>query len=184
MVNKTERMLADYDQCVSCDDSNECTLVQFYKQRTEYLEDLVRKYKFDYLTGLMGKLDYEDKIGKLFEEYKLADQKFFFVMIDIDDLHNMNRMYGYHYGDEVIKRTAKKIREYFEFHQVYRISGDEFIILVRSYHITREEIEADLDNVDDITYVIETVGGFTCQKHLFKCADKKLTLKKKEKKRV
>lgn len=46
-----------------------------YKDRLTYLEELVRKYKFDYLTGLMGKRDFMDKSNILFEEFRFANIK-------------------------------------------------------------------------------------------------------------
>lgn len=182
--SKKVKLVEYTEKKVSCKDFDDCALMQFYKERTEYLEDLVKKYKFDYLTGLMGKIDYTEKVGYLFEEYKFADQMFFFVMVDIDNLHNMNRMHGYHYGDEIIKDVARQLRNHFEFHQIYRVSGDEFVLLIRSYYCSEEDLKNRLNTIENITYVIETPEDYTNPKHIFKTADMKLTEMKNARKRM
>ncbi len=178
MTNKKKEIDNKATDKMPCNDLSHCELGQFYKERTEYLEDLVKKYKFDFLTGLMGKLDYTEKVNMMFEEYRFAEQDFIFVLIDIDNLHNLNRIEGYHYGDRMIQDLSSSLLSHFEFHQVYRVSGDEFAVLIRNYQMTEADIATKLDGIKGITYVIDSAKGYTNPKHMFKAADKKLTEKK------
>ena len=161
-----------------------CNITSLYKERIEYLEKLVKKYKFDYLTGLMGKADYLEKMDRLFEEYNLADQEFYFGIIDINNLHNINKIKGYQYGDEVIRKTALKLKELFQFHQVFRIGGDEFVILIRSYQSSIEEVIKKLECVENISFIVENIKHYENPKHMFKILDSKLTENKIKEKRI
>lgn len=181
---REESMIEDDVGCLANLDPHDCGLVSFYRDRVEYLEQMVRKYKFDVLTGLMGKQDYLHRIENLFEDYKFSNTPFFFGLCDINNLHNINRKHGYHVGDGVIKRVATDLERFFQFHQIYRISGDEFAVLIRSYHITLDEIERKLHTIDDITNVVESSAGYESPRHMFKALDSKLTEKKKSEKRI
>jgi diguanylate cyclase (GGDEF)-like protein len=162
----------------SCETLQSCEAVQHYKERLEYLESLVRKYKFDYLTGLMGKRDFMEKFDTKFEEYKFASESFYLVLIDINNLHNINRKEGYYVGDKVIKNVATRLLDLFEFHQVFRISGDEFVVLIRSYHLDESKLISDLDTIPNITYYCQKSTDFVSPKHMFKYVDRQLTDKK------
>lgn len=163
-----------------CNSENICDTVSHYKERITYLESLVRKYKFDYLTGLMGKRDFIEKFDRVFEEYKFADEQFFLVLVDINNLHNINRMQGYYKGDMIIKDVGAVLLKKFQFHQIFRISGDEFALLIRCYHITEEELIKQLDDIDKITYYIQQTENFTSPKQMFKYTDKQLSEKKQK----
>lgn len=180
MENKEQEVLFNK----TCDTMHECEPVAFFKERIEYLEALVRKYKFDYLTGLMGKQDFLDKFDGLFEEYKFADEDFILVLVDINNLHNINRQKGYYAGDQVIKSISEQLKSFYQFHQLFRISGDEFAILIRSYHCTQDELKSTLDKIDGITYEMDDAAGYTSPKHMFKMVDAKLSQKKTSEKRI
>lgn len=168
-----------YDECL-----NKCDELVYYKERTSYLEKLVKKYKFDYLTGLMGKIDFIEKLDKLFDDFEFADEEFIFILIDINDLHNINRKYGYHSGDLVIKQVAAHLQKYFQFHHLFRISGDEFAILIRSYHLDEKPIIKHLDALDKITYYIGKSPDYQNAKQMFKEIDSELSKKKETFKRI
>lgn len=170
--------------CLANLDLHDCGLVSFYRDRVEYLEQLVRKYKFDVLTWLMGKQDYLHRIENLFEDYKFANTQFYFGLCDINNLHNINRKHGYHEGDTVIKHVAADLERFFQFHQIFRISGDEFAVLIRECNLSLDEIERKLHAVDNITFVVESSAGYESQRHMFRALDSKLTEKKKSEKRI
>ena len=161
-----------------CKDIDKCEPIEFYKERIEYLETLIRKYKFDYLTGLMGKQDFNDKFDRVFEEYQFADKPFHLAIVDIDGLHNLNRTKGYFAGDTLIKSVAKQLESLFHFHQIYRISGDEFVVVVRDVLTSKEEMVEKLEQLESITYAIATSTGYTSPKQMFKLLDAELSKKK------
>lgn len=155
--------VVDDEVCASNTKIHSCELVAFYRERVEYLESLVRKYKFDFLTGLMGKRDYTNRIDNLFEDYKFTNAEFFFALIDINDLHNVNRKNGYHEGDNLIKSVATKLETFFQFHNIFRIGGDEFAILIRGHSTTVDEIFKNLETIESITFVVESSKGMIAQ---------------------
>lgn len=174
----------DEISCPANLDTHDCGVVSFYRDRIEYLEQLVRKYKFDVLTGLMGKQDYFHRIESLFEDFKFSNSKFYFGLCDINNLHNINRKFGYHEGDNVIKRVAADLERFFQFHQIFRISGDEFAVLIRACHLSQDDIERKLHTIDDITFVVESSEGYESPRHMFKALDAKLTSKKTSERRI
>ena len=187
MADKKEKPVESFE-CQFMSESTCCEMdtMEFYKERVTYLEKLVKRYKYDMLTGLMGKRDFSAKFDRLFEECKFANEKFYFVLIDIDNLHNLNREKGYHEGDKVIKSVADNLIEQFEFHQCYRISGDEFAVLVRAYHCDEAEMNEKLKTVKNSTWVLgkSCDGEFINPKHLFKYTDTQLTKKKGDRRRI
>ena len=169
---------------LGCKNEHTCELVSYYHERIEYLESMVKKYKYDYLTGLMGKLDFTDKFDRLFEEHQFGDQGFAIAIVDIDGLHNKNRLEGYVAGDNLIKKVANDLKKSFAFHQVYRISGDEFIVACRSDICSEENIAIKLEEIDDVSFIVRKAEGYTCPKHMFKSIDRELTEKKNNRKDV
>jgi diguanylate cyclase (GGDEF)-like protein len=170
------------DTFADCDTAHTCSTVGYYVERIAYLENLVKKYKFDHLTGLMMKADFEDKFDRVFEEYQFADMPFHMAIIDIDGLHNTNRQKGYHAGDQLIRNVAHQLQELFSFNQVYRISGDEFVAIARQSVISFEDFEKAVDKIENVTVYVDGSNGYTSPSHMFKAIDKKLADKKAKKK--
>ena len=48
---------------------------------------------------------------------------------DLNGLKYVNDTFGHEYGDKVLVRLAEVMKQYFPEDQIYRISGDEFIVL-------------------------------------------------------
>jgi len=92
------------------------------------LESLVEFYRYDALTGLKTRKDFDKDIEELFNRKKNATV----CVIDLDNLHNINRIEGYCKGDEYILKNIDKLITVFNKENVYRIGGDEFAIIVKS----------------------------------------------------
>ena len=175
------------------DDNNEfevkgcehtCEIINEYVERISYLENLVKKYKFDHLTGLMLKADFSEMFDRVFEEYRFAELNFTLAIVDIVGLHNVNMTKGVHAGDELILGVVEKLKEQFNFHQIYRIGGDEFAIIVRESELSNKEINEKLSTIDNIKYVANSSNQYTSPKHMIKSIDKELSnlkLKSREK---
>ena len=58
------------------------------------------------------------------------------MSIDINGLKFINQQYGFGYGNETIKSIANCLRMFFDEKEVYRLSGDEFLVI--SGNITRK----------------------------------------------
>jgi diguanylate cyclase (GGDEF)-like protein len=53
--------------------------------------------------------------------------------VDINNLHEINRIYGHEAGDDVIMNVSKLIRFYYTGSKIFRIDGDEFVIVTSGY---------------------------------------------------
>lgn len=111
----------------------------------------------DDLTGLLNRnslVDYLDKV-------KAKDLKSLGALsIDINGLKNFNKEFGREYGDEVVIRVGEVLEEYFRSAEVYRLTGDEYLVLVEntSYENFTKQIYAAHTKLDNISLGLVSVG--------------------------
>ncbi len=89
------------------------------RQQLEYLSYT------DTLTGLFNRNKYMQKIEEL-EHNSLNSIGVLYV--DINGLKRMNDVYGHSYGDSILQNVSRILCAHFE-NDVYRVGGDEFIVL-------------------------------------------------------
>lgn len=99
----------------------------------------------DSLTDVWNRTRYK-KILKQFE--RETPEKLGIVYTDINGVKEANDLYGHFYGDKMIIHTARVINELFP-ECVYRIGGDEFVILCTnlSYRSFTQRIDQLYDRV-------------------------------------
>lgn len=115
-----------------------CALIcMTIRQVNEILEDrtgdriLEELAYMDVMTKLGNRSAYEMRLQKLQETMSLG-QELSAVMADLNGLKKVNDTLGHKAGDEMIKGCAKCLQEAFcGFGEIYRIGGDEFLILLR-----------------------------------------------------
>lgn len=78
----------------------------------------------DSLTGLLNRNSFVDYSRSLREESLIS---LGVVSVDINGLKRMNSRYGNRFGDEMVRRTARCMKEAFAGGSVYRFAGDEFL---------------------------------------------------------
>lgn len=88
--------------------------------------ELTMERDFDGLTGVKNRMAFERESGELLEK-KL---EFWTVMCDLNNLKEVNDQYGHLAGDEYIRFAVSAIQDTFHAGTVYRIGGDEFVILI------------------------------------------------------
>ena len=96
----------------------------------------------DTLTGLKNRRAYENEIDSL----KKADWTGV-IFLDLNGLKETNDKQGHKAGDAMICRFAQLLRNYYMTDCIFRISGDEFVVLCtdrtifeEQYHAMRKEI--------------------------------------------
>ena len=67
-------------------------------------------------------------------------------IFDCNDLKKINDEYGHDKGDIYLKTASRTIKIVFQNHQVYRIGGDEFAIILEN---------EDCDNIDSLVKTFE-----------------------------
>ena len=104
--------------------------------------DAARETAFkDPMTGAKSKTAYlqrEKEINTAIEEE--TQEKFAVVVCDVNGLKKINDTLGHKAGDEYIKKAFHMICDIFQHSPVYRIGGDEFVIILtgRDYVIRKE----------------------------------------------
>lgn len=84
----------------------------------------------DPLTHVKNKTAYNRAILALNEDMARGQAKFGLVMFDLNDLKHINDTYGHEHGDEYIINSCRLICQVFKHSPVYRIGGDEFVVLL------------------------------------------------------
>ena len=104
------------------------------RQEQEYARNLTAARKMatiDSLTGIKNKhayVQWEEKINEDIEEGK--QEPFAVVVCDINNLKVVNDLYGHKEGDVCIRNACAKICGIFSHSPVFRIGGDEFVVLL------------------------------------------------------
>ena len=104
------------------------------RQEQEYARNLSAARKMatiDSLTGVKNKHAYVQWEEKINEEIRKGTQEPFAVVVcDINNLKAVNDLYGHKEGDACIKNACSKICRIFSHSPVFRIGGDEFVVLL------------------------------------------------------
>jgi diguanylate cyclase (GGDEF)-like protein len=80
----------------------------------------------DQTTGLQNRNAYE-RIFADIQSRTFASLSCVFV--DVNGLHEVNNKYGHEVGDQMLKIVADALLNEFPFRQVFRIGGDEFVVM-------------------------------------------------------
>lgn len=97
------------------------------QQQASALSELATK---DSLTGVRNKTAFDERARFLEQGLAEGDQDFGLVMVDLNNLKTINDTYGHDKGDIAIKNTCKMVCSIFAHSPVYRIGGDEFVVVL------------------------------------------------------
>ena len=104
----------------------------------------------DVMTGLRNKRGYELEIERIEADYKENGQPYGVVMIDMNDLKKINDTFGHEHGNEAIIRLANLICDIFMHSPVFRIGGDEFVVILeKSSYEERDVLVTDFLEAND-----------------------------------
>lgn len=69
-------------------------------------------------------------------DMKKVDNRYSLIMIDIDNFKSINDTNGHLYGDKVLQQLAEILQKAVDSDgKVYRIGGDEFVLIVRRFKV-------------------------------------------------
>jgi len=95
------------------------------KQQEEFIKYLA---EHDSLTGLYNRR----KFREILDNELANNRKGALFLLDIDDFKNINDILGHVYGDELLKRFAKVLKDMVNENIIaFRFGGDEFLILLK-----------------------------------------------------
>ena len=104
-----------------------------WEKKAQQERDLARSVAFtDSLTGVKSKHAFAVQEGAM--ETQITDGEnleFGVIVCDVNGLKQINDTLGHKAGDEYIRAACKMLCEYFKHSPVYRVGGDEFVVLLR-----------------------------------------------------
>jgi diguanylate cyclase (GGDEF)-like protein/PAS domain S-box-containing protein len=99
------------------------------KESEQHIQSLAY---YDVLTGLPNRTLLHDRLGQLIAESHRDKHKFALLFIDLDRFKYVNDSMGHAVGDKLLQVVSLRLQECVrEVDTVSRISGDEFIVLLR-----------------------------------------------------
>lgn len=93
--------------------------------RINMINETIEVAETDGLTGCYNRVYLDMKKG----EYTNSSN-IFIIFIDVNNLKKMNDIYGHEAGDNLIKSAANHLRYWSKFGDVYRLGGDEFMVVI------------------------------------------------------
>lgn len=105
-------------------------IVVFQNDKASYMigciNEIGARQKADNVSGLLG----QSSMQSFLQTFSSISPNGFMLRIGLDDFKEINEKLGFEYGDMILKKTAECISDCMSVgQQVYRIVGDEFVIL-------------------------------------------------------
>ena len=109
------------------------TLFDSYPAIIPLVKRICAEFGAEYmLTGLKNRRGYEQILSEL-----NGDEAIGTVFCDLNSLKEVNDNLGHETGDRLIQKFAGILKESFPQDHVYRISGDEFVVIVRNVDVVQ-----------------------------------------------
>lgn len=176
------------------------TLINNFKKTVEYLREYIGYINglayIDNMTGVKNKTAYAEAVARLEKHIDNKQENFGVIVFDINDLKIVNDNYGHEAGDELIIGSCRVICRTFVHSPVYRIGGDEFVVILENEDFENiEKLMKELtDNVEkanknkETKFNISIAAGYVpysseidnCYSDVFKRADEKMYINKSE----
>ena len=110
-----------------------CATIRDIMEQKKLHQKLHKLAFYDVVTGLPNRFYFHEELVKAIEHAKnRTDVKIGVFYLDLDYFKKINDMYGYEYGDLLLKAVGKRIRRLIRKKDfIAKQSGDEFTILLR-----------------------------------------------------
>jgi len=107
------------------------------RQQADNMNELAH---MDALTGIRNRLAYDKEIIQLDSEIQNGLYSFGIAMVDLNFLKFINDTYGHECGNTAIILLSKLICDVFAHSPVFRIGGDEFVVILKNNDYNKIEI--------------------------------------------
>lgn len=139
-VNISDEIL----QVLSIEDKKQTSKIE------EYRNQLLRRYFTDHLTNLPNLYQLRKDLEEN-EEYGL-------ILVKIDNFQTINNFYGFVVGDYVIEFVAHYFKKHLKEYGVYRLSGSEFGLSVKTrqgFYELKETLDKLYNNIKNIELIYQ-----------------------------
>ncbi len=114
------------------------TYNEIFEEHQKTTERLTYEAMHDGLTGLLNRNAYELLLMDTDLDHAAL------LIADVDDFKSINDRYGHDVGDKILKRVASVLQHSFRsVDQIYRIGGDEFVIIMTRANSTMRQLVLD-----------------------------------------
>lgn len=119
--------------CVTYSDDNQEVMIyikdiqDIYSDIHNYIKTIEEIGLRDLMTKIRNRHSYDRKL----EDIKncRCTKPITVIYCDVNNLKHTNDTFGHQAGDELILKTANTISEFFKDDEIYRVSGDEFVVI-------------------------------------------------------
>ena len=141
--------------------------VQKVKTSRSEIERLIH---FDPLTGLSSRLNCKETYNSIKHRSDNANQKIYFLFLDVDNFKFINDYYNHATGDELLKKMASRLKELTQAGDIAsRLSGDEFLLIIsrdKDYslneftHNVLQSVSKPVEVFDHMIEITVSIGVF------------------------
>ena len=107
----------------------------------------------DSMTGLRNTTSYSLWIADFNKEIRTKNVSFGVMVLDVNDLKAANDKYGHDVGNKLLITVARIISDVFKRSPVFRIGGDEFVVVLRN---------RDLEDYNELCQKLDMACAATC----------------------
>ncbi len=109
----------------------------------EKVEDRVQEIEYHYLHDSLTDLKNREALARDLQTNSFGG----LFVVDIDEFHNYNDLYGMPVGNQILKKTADFLRDFAKerSYEVYRIYGDHFVLRQTSSYVSYPKLETDIE---------------------------------------
>lgn len=149
----------DYDVEIVQSDTYEIKLLSTaFENMITRLHEREERLRFsayrDSLTGLRNTTSYAAWEEKLNKEIEGKNTEFGIVVLDLNGLKEVNDKHGHDVGNELILTAAKVMTEGFKNSPVFRIGGDEFLVILQNEELeNRENLFSQFERICANTFI-------------------------------
>ncbi|MBO4592025.1 MAG: GGDEF domain-containing protein, partial [Eubacterium sp.] len=118
----------------------------------------------DLLTGLYNRNAMNNRITDIVNGNDTFTDAYGIIFIDLNGLKVVNDNEGHNAGDQLLKDAAMLLRETFDGCEIYRVGGDEFLVIVlgqseEEFNKLVEKLRVSSENSDHVKIAIGTCFG-------------------------
>ncbi len=110
--------------------------------RRAWEEKITYQAHHDPLTGLVNRRRMVELLQEILVSRRTLDRHFALMFLDLDGFKTVNDTHGHDAGDRVLVEVARRLRRVArEYDIVARVSGDEFVVILRNV-VNRADVES------------------------------------------
>ena len=131
-------------------------LLNIINERINAVNSEIYKSEHDELTGCYNRVHLE----KVKSSYEMSDC-YVICFIDVNNLKRMNDEFGHEAGDSLLRTASRHIQYWNSIADVYRIGGDEFMIVFKNKPLSRVNLLIN-DWYKTVGILNRASDGFRC----------------------